>query len=75
MSVTLSLNDKDTQCHAKAKARGEHTFTLVAQDLSAPKTIAFWIGENIETAPEDKLREALEDALIMRKHTSRKHAD
>ena len=71
----LSENDIDTQCHAKAKQRDQSTFTLVAQDLSSPKTICFWILENIETAPADKLRKALEDALNMREYPTRKHAD
>lgn len=73
--LLLSEKDKDTQCHAKAKARGQHTFTLVAQDLSSPTVIAEWIKQNIETCPADKLRLALEDALVMREWPTRKHAD
>ena len=71
----LSEQDADTKCHAKAKQRGQATFTLVAQDKSAPSTIAYWILANIETAPEAKLREALEDALNMRQYPNRKSAD
>jgi hypothetical protein len=73
--LQVSENDKDSRVHVKAKQRGQHTFTLVAQDRSAPATIAFWIQQNIETAPEDKLRTALEDALAMRKYSPRKAAD
>jgi hypothetical protein len=71
----LSENDSDTRVHAKAKQRGQSTFTLVAQDYTAPATIAFWILQNIETAPPAKLREALEDALNMRDFPKRKRAD
>lgn len=73
--IQLSENDHDSRCHAKAKQRGQSTFTLVAQDKSSPRTIAFWILENIETCPPEKLRLALEDALRMREWPSRKNAD
>jgi len=66
---------RDYECHKKAVERGQQTFTLVAQDRSSPKTIAFWILENIETAPAEKLHEALFEALIMREHPNRKNAD
>jgi hypothetical protein len=68
---------KDGDCFAKAKARGQKTFTLVEQDLSAPATIVEWIKINIQNdvTPDDKLRSALEDALEMRRWNSRKHPD
>lgn len=69
----FSCNDSST--HEKGKAKGEQLFTLRAQDQTAPRTICFWIMENIETAPEDKLRHALEDALRARKWPNRKRAD
>ena len=65
----------DEKCFSKAKARGEQTFTLVAQDITSPETVCFWIMRNIETAPEDKLRHALDDALRMRAAKFRKRAD
>ena len=65
----------DQSCYQKAKAKGERTFTLRAQDESSPKIIAAWIKENIETAPEDKLIEALGAAIEMRQHPHRKRAD
>jgi len=65
----------DQNCYEKAKARGERTFTLVAQDLSAPATICEWIKLNIETATEEKLYLALEAAMEMRTNQRRKHAD
>jgi hypothetical protein len=71
----LSEKDGDTQVHAKAKNRGQRTFTLVEQDASAVKTIAHWIYLNIETAPPDKLHEALEDCILMRDFPTKKNAD
>jgi acyl-ACP thioesterase len=71
----LSENDPDTNCHAKAKRRGQRTFTLVEQDASTVKTIAHWIYLNIETCPPAKLREALEDCIAMRDFPNKKNAD
>ena len=71
----LSENDGDTKVHAKAKARGQRTFTVVEQDATAVKTIAHWIYLNIETAPPAKLREALEDCILMRDFPNKKNAD
>jgi hypothetical protein len=71
----LSENDTDTQVHAKAKSRGMDTFTIVAQDKSAPTTICYWILQNIETAPPDKLHDALKRAIGMRTYSPRKNAD
>lgn len=71
----LSEKDHDTQCHARAKQRGQRTFTLVEQDASAVKTIAHWIYLNIETAPEEKLHEALNSCILMRDFPNKKAAD
>lgn len=65
----------DHSCYAKGKAKGEQLFTLRSQDQTAPRVIAFWIMENIETAPEAKLRHALEDALRSRRWPTRKMPD
>jgi len=73
--LMIPEDDADSLVHARAKWRGQRTFTLVAQDESSPRTIAFWILENIETAPAEKLHDALNDALIMREYTPRKKAD
>ncbi len=73
--LTMSENDSDTKVYAKAKNRGQETFTLVAQDRTGPRTILFWIGENFETAPPEKLRDAFERALRMREFPERKWAD
>jgi hypothetical protein len=61
--------------HQKAIRRGQRVFTLVEQDFTTPRTILFWMTENIETAPDSKLRSALEHALAFRRSGFRKHAD
>ena len=66
---------QDAECFARAQSRGQRTFTLVEQDASAVKTIAEWIKLNIETAPPDKLRAALEDCIKWREFPKRKNAD
>ena len=65
----------DGECFRKARERGEQTFTLVAQDSTSPSVICEWIKQNIETAPEEKLVDALMDALAMRANSNRKSAD
>lgn len=75
MAELDSVDQHERDCFEKAKARGQTTFTLVAQDPTAPAVIADWIKYNMETAPEEKLRDALEAALRMRKHTPRKPSD
>lgn len=74
--MATAAHNHDAECFKKAKERGQQTFSLVAQDRSSPRTICFWIMENIETCENpDKLRCALEDAIAMRKYPHRKHAD
>lgn len=65
----------DRACYEKAVARGQATFTLVAQDASAPEVVCDWITRNIYTCPADKLREALERAIEMRDYPTHKVAD
>lgn len=65
----------DAKVFKKAQGRGQKTWTLVEQDITAVRTIAHWIYLNIEGAPGDKLRQALEDALTMRKANYRKIPD
>lgn len=67
--------EMDKGCYERAKERGEQTFTLVAQDRSSPRTICFWIMENIETCPAEKLVDALMDAIAIRGNPVRKNAD
>jgi hypothetical protein len=58
-------------------ADDEEIFVLRGRDLSAPQTVAFWIAQNItnEACPDEKLREALECALRMRRTAQRRAAD
>jgi hypothetical protein len=72
---TDRLKEQDASCYERARARGYDTFSLTGGDLSSPKTICFWIMENIETAPMHKLIDALQHALVMRATLHRKHAD
>ena len=72
---TDKLKEQDSSCYENAKRRGHDTFTLTAGDLASPKVICEWIKENIETAPVEKLVDALKHALVMRATLHRKHAD
>lgn len=61
-------------CLQKA-GEDEMLFVLRAQDKSAPKVVLHWIAKNFETLEEDKLREAFEAALTMRRFRNRKDPD
>ena len=52
----------------------EIIFVLKETDETAPWIILEWIRENINTAPEDKLRSAFEQALAMRKADDKRRA-
>jgi hypothetical protein len=65
----------DAGCFQRAQERGQATFTVVAQDKSAPRVICEWIKENIETCPPAKLFEALSRAIVMRDYHFRRAAD
>ncbi len=72
---TIFSCGKEGITFAKGRAQGEQLFVLRAQDETAPACIAYWILQNIETAPAEKLRHALDDALRARKWPRRKKAD
>lgn len=61
-------------CLAKAKD-DEMLFILRAQDVTSPLVILEWMKYNFLTCPEDKLREAFDCALEMRKNPRAKTAD
>jgi acyl-ACP thioesterase len=67
--------DKDSKCYSTARKRGQKTFSLIEQDVTAVRTIAFWIYLNIETCSPEKLRDALEDCIAWREYKNRKLAD
>jgi hypothetical protein len=52
----------------------EEIFVLRAQDASAPRSVILWIADNLHAA-DDKLRDAFECALRMRRHPKTKAAD
>jgi hypothetical protein len=52
----------------------EEIFVLRAQDASAPRSVILWIADNLH-ATDDKLRDAFECALRMRRHPKTKAAD
>jgi hypothetical protein len=52
----------------------EEIFVLRAQDASAPRSVILWIADNLH-ASDDKLRDAFECALRMRRHSKTKAAD
>ncbi len=68
------LMQSSSGCLAKAKD-DEMLFILRAQDETAPKVVLHWIAKNFDTAPEDKLREAFECAMEMKKYPKRKKPD
>jgi hypothetical protein len=59
---------------AKIKA-DEPFFVLRAQDDSSPKMVIEWIKENFFNVGEEKLKEAFECALSMKKYPDTKLAD
>lgn len=66
---------KETSVCLDKAAPDEQIFVLRAQDVSSPHLVMEWIKMNLETCPEDKLRQAFETALKMLKHKNRKLAD
>lgn len=74
MTKENELKQSAEGCLAKAK-NDEMLFILRAQDKSAPKVVLHWIAKNFDTAPEEKLREAFECAIQMKKYSNKKIAD
>ena len=58
----------------KKAGDNEEIFVLRAQDVSAPRSIILWIADNMH-ASDEKLRDAFECALRMRRHSNTKAAD
>lgn len=73
LAAHILAHDNNDNCYREAKERGQATFTLVAQDITAPRCVMQWIIENLETATDAKLREAFEKALLMKNYYLRKH--
>jgi hypothetical protein len=64
----------DAGCFARAYARGEPTFTLIARDPTSPAVIVNWMGRNLK-APEHKIDEAFAIAKAMDLWPDKKAAD
>lgn len=58
-SNTPATPDTDLSCFEKARANGESTFTLRAQDITAPLVVDFWI------AVQDKMKAFLSTGLSL----------
>jgi len=65
---------KSTSPSLKKAGGQEEIFVLRAQDASAPRSVILWIADNLQ-ASDDKLRDAFECALRMRRHPKTKAAD
>lgn len=69
--------DTDYACFVKAKDNGESTFTLRAQDQSAPDVIDFWAAKNALVLGNEhpKIVQARQIAARMRVFPGRRQAD
>lgn len=52
--------------------KDEPIFILRAQDNTAPGIVLSWIGKNLDTVDEAKLKEAFQTVLAMRRYHSRR---
>ena len=74
--IQLSENDKDTQCHAKAKARvpeNLHTRSAGPERGSNYRLLDF--AQHRHTCPAEKLHQAIDDCIAMREFPNKKNAD
>jgi hypothetical protein len=65
---------QNNNCWKNAK-EDEPVFVLRGQDVSSPNVVMEWINLNINTAPVEKLQEAFDCVLAMRKYQNKKIAD
>ena len=68
------MSTKHNSLSLKKADDHEEIFVLRAQDASAPRSVILWIADNMN-ASEEKLRDAFECAMRMRKHSKIKAAD
>jgi hypothetical protein len=68
------MSTKHDSLTLKKAGENEEIFVLRAQDASAPRAVILWIADNLN-ASDEKLRDAFECALRMRKHPKTKAAD
>lgn len=60
---------KNDPCIAKAYD-DERLFVLMTRDVQAPATVLFWIAQSVHSQPEEKLREAFECAMQMKRENT-----
>jgi hypothetical protein len=53
----------------------EPIFILRAQDITSPLIVLDWIRQNFMQVPEHKLREAFEQAIVMKNYEDKKIPD
>jgi len=53
----------------------EPIFVLRGQDKSSPKMILTWMAENFENLSSQRLQEAFDTAMAMKRYPNRKHPD
>lgn len=66
---------KKTDSCLKKVADDEMIFVLRAQDKSAPRVILHWMAKNFDFVSEEKLREAFEVAMEMKKWKNKRDPD
>lgn len=65
---------ENNSCLEKAKPN-EPIFVLRGQDRSSPKLILQWMAENFENLSNQRLQEAFDTAMSMKRWPNRKHPD
>lgn len=74
ISKLKAMYKNNDSCLSKA-ADNEMLFVLRTQDVTAPKIVLTWMAENFNNTSEDKLREAFEAALEMKRWHNRRLPD
>ncbi len=64
----------NNNCLEKAKDN-EPIFVLRGQDKSSPKIIFAWMAQNFENLSSQRLQEAFDTAMAMKRWPNRKHPD
>lgn len=72
--MILDSNESDNCCFHKAYLKGEPTFTLRAQDITAEKAILYWLQMNPQLS-EERRREALQKVHLMEAWPTRRLPD
>jgi hypothetical protein len=70
------MSQTKTNSSALDKAKeNEPIFVLRGQDKSSPKLIFAWMAENFENLSNQRLQEAFDTAMAMKRWPNRKHPD